>query len=361
MWIFLKLLAAGVMFLNRMSSRTFETRSWTAEEVDGENVKVSRSVHKGKTTETQFAVKLKVPFVFRMTREKWYDLLFKALGTSVEIQSGDPAFDQLIYVASDQPEFAHEIQSNAHSRMLITRLFLEDCLWVSCDGRFLIATFKGDVASTDKILKRIVALKKQFATSSSRLTSFLHDPFARRALLIEALIWSFAGYAIVGSFEWHLTEHDIHFDSSAVVRTGLAIGALLGGGLLAVVKLLLPRSSRSHRIFVESLLVICFSLPYGGIRLASDLNRWLDTSPPVRIEARISGIVEQITRHSKGTSYRYHMSIDSTDSSEFRVPSELEVNRAVYRSAGANKSVPIIVRRGWLKHPWIQSVGAVEY
>ena len=120
----------------------------------------------------------------------------------MEIQSGDVTFDRLIYIACDHPEFSREIQLDARSRQLITGLFNEDCRSISCDGQTLFVRYNGMKLQTAKFLKQIADLKTQFSDAGSHTHGLLSDPFVKRAFFIEALIWSFAGYAIVGLGEW---------------------------------------------------------------------------------------------------------------------------------------------------------------
>jgi hypothetical protein len=345
-----------------MSTKTFEKQSGTVEVFDGMDIKVSRSTNKGTTYWTQFAAELEIPCVFKLTREKWYDRLFKFFGIAVEIQSGDVMFDRLIYIACDHPEFSREIQLDARSRKLITGLLTEDCRFISCDGHTLFIRYDGKKVQTSELLKQIADLKTQFSDVGSHTHNLLSDPFVKRAFIIEALIWSFAGYAIVGLGEWLWNKQDVHIDSSQLMWTGVKLGGLLGAGLFTIVLLLLSGSSRSHRLLVESVLVISLSLPFGGIHLVSDLNRNLDRSPTVTINAEVSQVVERVHIGRRGSkSYSYHMYVVRTDLNEFRLPSEIEVNYRVYQVTRANSKVPVVVGQGWLKQPWIKSVNGVEY
>lgn len=72
-------------------------------------------MHKGKVTRLDLGMRLSgVPF--SLTREGPIDRIFKALGFSEEIQTGDSPFDGAVYIACDHPALASLLSRDAAAR-----------------------------------------------------------------------------------------------------------------------------------------------------------------------------------------------------------------------------------------------------
>lgn len=362
MWILLKLAAAVFGFALRLYGRRFSLSSGNVQTREGVPLRVRLHTNKGTVYWTDVTAQVVLPCAFKLTREKWYDLLFKRIGLSVEIQSGDRGFDEWVYIACDHPDFARLMQLDPETRALILRLMPKECRFLLSDGKTLTARWSGGHAQDEDLLRNVARLARRLAGTGFQRASIFSDSFARRALAVEAVIWSLAGYAIAGLIEWFTRAQDIHLDSDELIVHGLSWGGALGLTLLAAIAILLGRSSRGHRILIESFVVIVLSIPAGGIHLINDLNKELDSSVPVVVRAPVEDVIEKVSQGRRGRKiHSYYLRLGRPDSSEFPIPNRLQVTREIYSKTRAGETVPLVVRRGWLGHPWLTAVNGVEY
>lgn len=359
MLILLKLLVAVVAFFFRTFRRA-GARDISAPVFTFEGERCYRLLHKNKSAvvATTFEVELPIRPVFKLCRESRVDKFFKTLGLSEEIQSGDAAFDDLIYIMSDSAAFSHEVRQDARTRELITSLFQEGARSVEADSKSLWIKGKGDLSANENIQRLAIQLKKQLADIDRHFVTSTFDPFVAKAVAIEALIWSLAAYAASGFFQWTITPEDVHLDQMALFRKGLWYGAGAAIILLVLVVALLRGSSRGHRVLVESALVLGLSLPIGGVGVVSDINTNFDKSQPVFVERTIYGTEKRKHTGRRGrTWYSYHLFLAPPEQEEvIPVPSNVQIPAEDFSVAYKGGRVRIEIGRGRLRLPWIRSL-----
>jgi hypothetical protein len=160
--------------------------------------------------------------------------------------------------------------------------------------------------------------------------SRLRDRFLWKALVVEGVVWSIAGYAIGAVVELAVRKEDYHLDASAVAWTGLAAAGVALAVLLAVIALALRGSSRGHRIIVESAIVLLLGLPTTAIQVVGDTNRALDDAPGIRFARVVAECEVQVHTGRRGRkSYSYHLHLRppgaALSDDERRVLDELEL------------------------------------
>jgi len=321
-------------------------------------VKTSVSKH-GRITSMSVGVPLARGVSFALTREGKWDRWFKRLGFSEEFQTGSPEFDDRIYVACDAPSFREALQDRERARLAV--LFMIDKLHVTrvhSDGRMLwcVATPAGDDPVAADLLKPLEALRVELDPLLTGTPGLFGDPVARRALLAQAVAWSLAGYAAVGVLEFAAHGEDYHADPGKLLLLGLEVAAVTGALLLAGVAFLLGRSSRSHRVLVESALVILLSVPAFGIQVVSDFNRSGAQGPSVVQEVVVQQAWRETHRGKHGVSYSYHF---SPADGRAGLPKSIEVTREVHATLANGRKVRIELAPGRLGIRWYRSINGI--
>ncbi|HNV85709.1 MAG TPA: hypothetical protein PKL97_01930 [Candidatus Omnitrophota bacterium] len=74
---------------------------------------------------------------FRVVKENAFDVFFKKLGVSKEIQTGDPDFDRDFYILTDAVDFSKAYFSESPRRQAIRRLFASGIAEVRHNGKTL--------------------------------------------------------------------------------------------------------------------------------------------------------------------------------------------------------------------------------
>lgn len=361
MWLLIKIsIAVGAGLFRFFSNKLrFDSDTKPAYVNNDISVYVSTTKNKNRVVATTFRCAFKTRALFRLTEESAFDRFFKSLGLATEIQSGDTEFDRRIYIACDHPIFADEIRADAEARRLIIKLFNSGVNRISFDGDFLRVRLPLDQTSNYEVAHQLTELQTALTDMDSHRPSFWGDPYELRVFITEMIIWTFAGYSLSGGLELLMTDEDYYLNPLPVYLKGALLGLFLAGLLLLAVFNFFKGSSRGHRILLESGIVLFLSLPLGGMNLYSDLNRNMDTSEPVYLEAPILRLEEQVHRRRRGgPRYTYHMYLnnDQYKDSKLKLPSHIRIDRETYVAARTTDIAKIKVGRGWLGHPWYQEI-----
>lgn len=120
------------------------------------------------------------------------------------------------------------------------------------------------------------------------------------------------------------------------------------------------QSSSSHRVLVESQILLLLSLPVLGVQTVADINRRLDATLPVVVEARVEEKWTTVTRRTKGgTRTHYHARL--TSSGKIALPSPLKVPAGIYASLVPGRSIEVEVGVGRVGFPYFRAVNGIEW
>jgi len=355
MWVIIKILVVLISFVYRLFAKSSFDES---DAINVEGVKLNEQTSKNKNgaiTSTSFVAKLESNFIFKLTKESFFDRWMKSLGIAAEIQSGDLRFDDHIYIASDNQEFMQQLCMNQEARKLIIEQFNSGCNFIKSDGHTIEVDYSGDSTGDIELKKKFSSFCKHVFKIKLMPRAFI-DTFSIKVLVLEAIVWSIATYAILGFIEFYINRDDVHLSEMGVFIQGLWVGLGLAIALIIFIIMLLRGSSRGHRVIVESMLVLGFSLPLGGYNLVSDLNRKMDESATTFVEAKIVNKYERKHRRRRSSYYTYHIQIDTPFTTDpYHVSRDLNVVKAVYDQAKPGHIITIGIGPGWLHHPWYKS------
>ncbi len=333
-------------------------------EKEGTTYFVAKMSSKNTVWSTSYRFPFKSQTIFKLSEEKKIDRFFKMIGLSHEFQTRDTNFDSSIYIASDSSSFNTSLATNDEIKESILGLFRFNVMHISCDGQWLtikMAGDKGDDFFADQcfeFVQKLDAAKKSWALQN-------RDGFYTKMILIEAFLWAIGTYAVMGFYEFITVDQDMYLAPKPMIVEGLIYGSIGGILFTLCVFYLMWGSSRSHRIIIESVVVILCCFPVGGIAILSDLNIHFDRSPPQILETQvIQKTVRKNVSRSRGkrgrlrrTTYTHHLSIlPKPFSGSVSLPSTIQVESNLYSRVNVNQNIVIEVGPGRFHYPWYRSI-----
>lgn len=350
-WLMIRLFLSAVGALLRLG--TGKGKRGEKRTHKSQSVYVHTTTNKGRVTSLSLGVPYKGPEL-RFSPESKSDRFFKALGLSTEIQAGDREFDDKVYVISNHPLVQTHLQLNKNARKNILDALENHCKEIVCDGDTLWMEMK-HLEETDQDLDHLLELRSSLKELESSETKLYRDPFILRAVAIEAVIWSFAGYALGGLIDFAFSNKTVFLNRTDMLLSGLVTAGVLFALLLTITFLVMRGSSRGHRVVVESAIVLLISMPLAGVRLLGDLNIGLDKSPPREILVERVGKEKRLHKDKNGVHYTYHLHLGN-HGSEMVFPEEVQVESEVFARGGKDDQLVLVVRDGALSQPWLESV-----
>jgi hypothetical protein len=360
MWVLARFGFAGLVFLFRFFGRRQGVER-SALFRDTRRVILTKKSKFGDGLRVWWGLALKTPLVFSLTREGVGDRVFKFLGVSTEVQTGDEEFDRKIYVAGDHPALRKLLSEDAALRQRILALFRKAAKRIFCDGRHLWVEAADDGDASDAEIQELHGIYLAVKHASPARGHWLLDPFLWTAVAIEALVWSIALYGVPAFVEQMYYQEVLgqsrrYFDFWALTKPGLLVAGAAFVVLFCLIILLLRGSSRGHRILVESFLVLLVGLPLSAMHAVSDFNIQRDTSPEQVLEYRV---VEKFSTRSTGRGHRvrsYHLKLEPVTVGAPPMRGTLSVNLSTYNAAREGGAVNFTSRAGRLHVPWITRV-----
>lgn len=362
MWIILKLTLSFFALLFRFWGRFSDLVDKESKNFNGVNYFLKFDTEeKNKTqviTATYFGFEVDSKVIFDITEESRWDIFFKTIGFSEEFQTGDQLFDKHFYISSDNAAVKRFLRSEEIIRAEIMNLFTEGCVKIYSSRSIIWFKFSGNKSRKEEVISLCNNLQEKFSEALKRLKHLKSDPFEFKTLLIEGIIYSLAIYSITGFSEFYFYEGDVHLTPFQVVRMGIFVGVLAALFLLLLIYLFMKGSSRSHRIIIESAMVLGISLPAGGFIVVSDINKNLDKSEAHIVQAKVENVymTEHRSRKSR-TTYTYHMNISTQNEPVgIHIPTTIKISEDLYSQLSAGRVIIMRVKEGYLHYPWIEDI-----
>lgn len=354
MWLVVRLFAALIGFWLRYhsSKRRITLKKQVGDLHYRERIMKSRG---GQVVYHRLGILFERRVVFSMHAESTFDRFFKAVGISEEFQTGDGAFDEAIYVASDHPAFCAALRDDHKLREILTSFLAgggRRKIW--SDGKLLYFD-SPHVEDPGAMAPRLRELAERLAPHLEGLGGRLEDPFLWRAFAVEAVVWSIAGYAIASFLGNVFHPQDHHVRPLSIVAWGMGIGIGALGALTGAIAHFLKKSSRGHRILLESAIILMLALPVAGTQLASDINRHMDRGAAVAVEGQVTR--RWVSRSNKSTSY--HVQVHS-DSPLLGPVHDMRVHWGMYESLREGDTMTMTLGRGRLGAPWYKTINGQD-
>ena len=356
MWILIRLVLAAIGFGVRQFARGRNPATTSMFADAPYFVRVHRS--KKRITGFTIGMERKTPTWIRMHAESAADRAFKAAGIANEIQTGDPEFDKKVYVTCDHPHVATVLTETSALRQAVVKMLDDGYRRISFDGAAVTAVRRSRVGPTDGDLAMLKNVRDASARLSAAPPGRTGDRFLWKALIVEGVIWSIAGYAIGSFLDGMFNREDVHLSYTQLWPIALSVALVAFLSLLLVIVLWLRGSSRGHRVIIESAIVLLLSLPVASSQAVADTNRALDTTTTV-VERTYTQCQTRRHRSRRSTRYSYHLHLNGNDDGPgLAIPTEIEVVRSLCTAATTLGPGPVsfAIGSGRWGIPWYRSI-----
>ncbi len=298
-------------------------------------------------------VELPARLVLRMHRESSADRLFKSLGIAREVQTGDDAFDCVVYVACDHAGVHELLTQDGSARAAVRHIFESGCHEIRHDGRVLWIARSASREPDDDDRALLGALVQSLGDLELRLR--LHpNPFVWRPILCEATAWGILSFALA-SFPLAMDSlrHSLAVSTLLLygAGSGAAVGVLVALGLVVTLR----GSARARLVIVECLTLLLFSMPVIGVQSVADINARPGEVTSTIGERRVLNAERRTTGSGKSRRTTYRFTLETGPAiGDFSPPSRISVSPSVYDSVRAGEMLQIVVSRGSLGLPWVE-------
>ena len=284
--------------------------------------------------------RLESPAPLKLRLENKLDRTGKWLRINRETQTGDPAFDERIYLECEAPE-ALVLAALTSST---TRAGVLTCLTLGCTAIEL---------DNDGNLVAELALTTKAMVAPTHLTSLL-DALGAAAEAIPPLqgkghhqSWAgfiplLGGLGLIASWPlFYLVDWLWEPLGSDLYATAALGGLVLWVVSLPILFVILRGRSVSLRDFVISAIVAAIGFPLGGADLLLTLNGLLDSSAPEPHATMVVGLYQTTGKNSSS-----HLTLRSWHPGEATIA--IKIGSSLYATLSRGESVTVTTRRGFL-------------
>ncbi len=339
-------------------------------EIDGRTISFQQNYH----TPSKGDPLLQIGFVtraagtFELRVEGGRDVWAKRIGLSVESQTGDQVFDDLVYVLSDSAALQQLLSLDEDMRRSVTKLLSFDTqisvkqasirtergmVWVEWRLKDKIENEEATLpAVAREALVSLCGIEDKLPKTNAQ--SSRPDAVAVKGTLLVAVA---GGFALNGVVQFFRTVYD-----DLPVMQGwfgwLGVSGLTALALLLVLGYitvwLLRGTSRAHIVLLEVLLVGGIGLFLSTAIVVRDININLDDSRVLTIDNRV--IEKVYNRGGRRRSTSYKIVVSPWVGNEIRRGKySIDVSEREFRRIGCGP-IQIHTRAGALGFPWIESL-----
>ena len=307
-----------------------------------------------RASEFRVAITAKSSGSFQVVTETFFDKISKKMGWVREIQTGDPAFDEMCYLISDDAAFTSAFFHAPEKRQAVRALFQLGCSKITYDGKSFEATqspfqlkesfdpamVTSTVASLSNLAKELPVVAQPTGVQPAESNR------VRRAIRALPLVLLFGGIVLnAHTSQWSppLDQQQLFFDSLKYSLTALALflGLLVRMG----------GQSSPHRQIASVLGLSIMGFVFFGNAAEAFLNGWLDHSQGTLHAAKA---VNRYTRSGRG-GRSYYVQVAS-----WRVPGTtetLQVSSVLYRAMVSQQTtMRVLTKPGACHFEWVASM-----
>ncbi len=290
------------------------------------------------------------PYEFHMVVETWFDRFCRRLGIAVEVETGDPQFDEHCFIRSDNPAFVEAYLQDPLKRIAILDLRRWGFNDLMLDRGQLTAKWIGFNPAVDhrpelrdEVAARLLVLSRNLPAPQPEFDVRVGAHRVRW----QAVLWlALVGLALTVFSLIPYTP--IHF-GELLVRA-LLLGVIAWPVFAYLSAWLLSGTSRSHLAWAGLMIGSLFLFPLGCLGVVAVVNGWFDNSPATEHHAQI---VEKYTTRSKNST-NYHVRVES-----WHTPGDTEsfqISSSEYSQVTPHQSQLLVVtHEGCLGIEWFES------
>jgi hypothetical protein len=290
---------------------------------------------------------------FRIGRESAMDRLFKRLGITVEIQTGDRQFDRDYYINTDSAAFTRACFSSPERRQAVNELFKLNFKKIAHNGNRLeikITPFtftEGfDKTTIESAVTQLVAMERELPEDyyEPRVIGTPAWKFKRAVIYTVSITSIVAGFT---GLVWGNASY-APLDAMAIFKDSLGHSVPAFVIFTVVSILFLKGRSSSHVDLLVNLCIAMIGIPlitYAGMVVA---NGYLDKTPANYHE--VMAVNKRYTRSKDSTTY--YVKLESWRENHAR--EEIKVNKHSYDKIHDGMTVMgITTRPGYLGYEWL--------
>jgi hypothetical protein len=363
MWFVFGFITFTGFFLYQIYSRLNASWKGTKAVVASISYQFKILTHKNKTTGLKVGIKGNEGYDYKLKKESTFDAICKSFGLAKEHQTGNKAFDDLVYVVSDNASLHRQISSNQSiidstlALFSVGKKFSCDVKEIRNNSDRIWVEFSVPSDIEDDVLKQ---LSNQAAPLLNKIVKQLtaypqsaikwQDPYVLKAAILLAISSAFAinGFVHLMRLDW--VEVPFTVDSTALFYDAILWGGVIIIALLALTFTLLGRSSRTHIVMFELIVFGLFGTVSTTFAELRDINIELDESNGFRHEVKLLDKTSSRSRNSTS----YYLYVNDWNNEEVR--KKIEVDSELYSSVMRGNKLIVEQYDGYLNYRWVKSL-----
>lgn len=372
MWFVFGFLTLSICIIASYAAR--QSASWKPDRREGE-YEYKLKTHKGKVVGFLFGVTSVREFDFTVKPETWYDRFFKKLKVSKEIQTGDAAFDDLVYVLSDNSLLEKKLVSSDIIRNAIKSIFhfgqgkkitverlecRQGRLWIRCSTKNNSIESNVNELVAKPLLPKLFSIAKELNNLDASEYNRWSDPFVYKSLVVLGVSTGLAVNAGLQLFRTWLGDFPFIVYSKPLFVHSILAGLLIIAALTFFTLWWLKNSSRTHIVLIELLSVGLIGAIGTAFHEMRDANvEWTQPKPEIIVtELRDHYIVKK--RRRRGTSTHYYFLLNDWNCNCNRAY-EKEFSRDLYHRLKSYQYLGVVQHKGALGYKWVSDIKPSNY
>ncbi|MCK4303053.1 MAG: hypothetical protein KAY24_02310 [Candidatus Eisenbacteria sp.] len=307
-------------------------------------------------TKSAFTIRLKSAFPVTMTirRRTAFDAFATRVGLVEAVQTGDPAFDEKLFVESENRDFASRYLMDASRRLDISSIFAGsiDCILFRPEGVDLhvpsLALQKLEPSGVENVLNRALSLIRMIPDLGTTGSVPQKHISTRKLLVILALgpaLLAQAGMFMImqGMTKYSPLESIVGSAVMFALPFALAGTVILCAGAFRIFR----KRSDAHILFMVVAVCALLTLMINGVGYYVFTNGYLDDSLEETHMAAVLG--KEMRRHDKSADHLLVISSWHGIGSH----RTLEVNRRFYEDIQKGDQIAITTKAGYQHVEWL--------
>jgi hypothetical protein len=372
MWFLFGFLTLSLCMLGSYIAR--QAANWKPQESSAEGYEYKLKRYKSRVTGVLFGIKGLRDYNFTVKHETWYDRLFKKLGVSNEVQTGDDEFDQLVYVVSDNSLIHEKLVGSVDIRRALKSIFYFggsqtakvkklECrkgrLWIEFSTKDQISEANVKYVIADPLLASLKIIAKELNQLKQTDYKRWLDPFVYKGMVVLGISTGVAINAAIhlarisfGDFPYLISNTELIWHS---VFTGIFIVAILVVFALYWMK----NSSRTHLVLIELISIGLLGAIGSAFHELRDVNMEWNQGLPKVMEAKLLKHYTTTSRTKNGRRTNYHLVFNDWNCNCEKTIHK-QVSYSTYRKLISYSDHQVIQYEGTLGYPWIVNIQPVN-
>jgi len=309
----------------------------------------------GETVGFAIGMPFKSPAWIRLHPGTWANHLAKRLRVSSEIHTGDPKFDDDIYITCDHPAAPPFFAQRPELRAAVIAALEARYKHIQFDGSALWMARTSTTGPSETDLAMLEAIHRAARPLEAGLPRRFADSFIWHALVLETLIWAIFAYALAAFLRFYIRFVDIHVFRTAIALRGIPVALVLLALLLFLVHRWMRGTPRGQLLIVETVAVLFVGLPIASIQVVADTNRGLDTSEPTTVTRTFDRCETREHRRERAIWYSHHVWLRDAHG-EPALPDNIRVPDDVCAAGRPGDSVVITLGEGRWGVPYYRKI-----